>query len=291
MALIGSRPLMDMLPRAAMPTASIAPTNVPIDPSLMAPVRRPGIMDRIGATLDQPGMRAALLRAGAATIDGGIGAGIATGAQFLDQRRAQDIDQQQFAANQAQRQQQIDQTGDYQQGILDNQSFRSEVDLAELEEARRAKMAGERLTQRQQDLTAADNAASRDVTMRGQDIGERNNIRSNSQSDTNSRRSYDASIYGTDAGVFNAGQRAAGIGSKGAKMTVTRKPTPERTEGGFMGIGGRTVPAQPGMSISVDGAAYVPPEAIELLKANPGLAPDFERKYGRGTAMLYLGGQ
>lgn len=49
-----------------------------------------GILSKIGEALKAPGVSAALLRSAGATLDGGLGAGIAAGTSFMDKRRVED---------------------------------------------------------------------------------------------------------------------------------------------------------------------------------------------------------
>lgn len=107
---------------AAMPNAGggggigkpdLGPSPVELDPPVVAPVPAPspapvpttdmatvaaglpggdikkpnGLFDRIGDFLHSDEGRAALLRSGAATLQGGLGAGIEAGANFVDKRR------------------------------------------------------------------------------------------------------------------------------------------------------------------------------------------------------------
>ena len=111
-----------------------------------------GVFARIGDFLGSDEGRAALLRSGAATLQGGLGAGIAAGAGFVDQRHRE-------AAQQAERDRQfgLQSRGvDIKQQQADNQSMnvasqirdraiQQGIDVAKLDEARRKARAGEAL--------------------------------------------------------------------------------------------------------------------------------------------------
>src|SRR5690606_25829984 len=70
--------------------------------------RRGGILGRIGDFLASDEGRAALLRSGAATLSGGLGAGVQAGAEFVDQRRRQTEDTRRFDLAQKLRERGVD---------------------------------------------------------------------------------------------------------------------------------------------------------------------------------------
>ena len=157
-------------------------------PEMFKRLNNPSIGERIGDFMQSDRGRGALLRSGAATMQGGLGAGVAAGAAYYDDQkelenkqmnwvsemglktRAQDIDQQQ-----------VDQTGAYQAGTLDNnatdnairaarnrdmarnEQFDNQFNVVE-EEGRNVRFdRGDRTQQRGQD-----------ITVRGQDVSMRN---------------------------------------------------------------------------------------------------------------------
>jgi hypothetical protein len=98
-----------------------------------------GIFDRIGDFINSDEGRGALLRSGAATMQGGLGAGIAAGAGWMDQRRMEKAKQGQWEAEHAQNkrkvdidQQQANQTGMYQQGQLGNATTKLKMDAVRM---------------------------------------------------------------------------------------------------------------------------------------------------------------
>jgi hypothetical protein len=78
-----------------------------------------GFMDRIGDFLHSDEGRAALLRSGAATLRGGLGAGIEAGAGFVDQRRHEREASAASADERAMREKQIDNAFNLGLGRLD----------------------------------------------------------------------------------------------------------------------------------------------------------------------------
>jgi hypothetical protein len=101
-----------------------------------ANIKKPGLFDRMGDFLHSDEGRAALLRSGAATLQGGLGAGIQAGADFVDRRRAQAAAAAQNAAEMAMRGKQIDNSYNLGLGHLD-------VDATNSAETSRHNRAGE----------------------------------------------------------------------------------------------------------------------------------------------------
>lgn len=152
-----------MEPQAPQPASSIsAIPQLPLDagaPAIMPPVDtapiKPvgnGIFDRIGDFIGSDEGKGALLRSGAATIQGGIGAGIAAGADWTDKRRMQKMQSDQFDQKHALDQQGVaidqqraDSDALYKAGILEQKAVEAGIDVAKLNEAIRKNKSGEQL--------------------------------------------------------------------------------------------------------------------------------------------------
>jgi len=131
-----------MTGQAGAPTA--LPTSAPTLPA------KRGVFDRIGDFMGSDEGKAALLRAGAATMEGGLGKGVMAGADFVDGRRKQRFDQEREAREFGQRdrqldisQQSTDQSGLYQAGQLQNSANQNLIDMMEAQESARRNAARE----------------------------------------------------------------------------------------------------------------------------------------------------
>lgn len=150
----------------AQPTST--PTLEPVETNIQAP--REGILDRIGGFLGSDDGKAALLRSGAATLQGGLGAGILAGANYIDQQKAQRRedarDQREFGLKErgvANTEKAT--TADIDQGYKrigqQDRAIDNDYDLGVL---------GQDTARRGQDLNFKSNQMSNDTTRRGQDL-------------------------------------------------------------------------------------------------------------------------
>lgn len=149
-----------------------------------------GILQKLGDAINEPGMKAALFRSGAATIQGGLGAGLQAGAGYMDQRHATEAAAERQAVNDAFETRKLDQ-GDTQMANALG------INLADLQERRASRVGSQALTQRDQDIRATQGNADR------------------AQRETDSQRDFFIKKYGIDVGENSATAdrqlKAAGI--------------------------------------------------------------------------------
>ncbi len=261
------------------PLANIPPPDNPAAPISLAPDTagltqnidlggqgEGGMMGKIMGVLKQPGMSAALLRSAGATLNGGLGAGIAAGTSFMDQRNRDDAAQrmaaleyglkQRLAAN---TERATTQTGAYQNG---------QIALGK---------SGQLVTMRGQDMTADTTRRGQDVTVRGQDIGASTAIRgqdvsarntdvSAGTSRANNIDSVNASLYATEAGVGNNMRtNNATMFNRPPSTTTTTKTKPKPATSGFFGYGG--TPAVPETTTATTTAQFPRVPARSQLQA------------------------
>lgn len=231
-------PSVNPLAPSAPPEDSM-PRDLPASPSFdLSEPKHGGIFGRIRDFVTSDEGRAALLRSGAATIDGGIGAGISAGANYVDQRHAtmaaRDAALQELALKD--RGLQIDQ----QRADAGDRQVQNNYDLGVAEQGNKA--------------TANDIAAYRakteamlrragiDVDLKKIEQDDKNNQRNNDTSRRGQDLSYDATTRGQDLSYGSAtrGQdnaryiadlnRAGATGDKVATTTVQPAES-----GGFFG--------------------------------------------------------
>jgi len=249
-----------------------------------AAAKKRGLFSGIGDALKDPTTRAALFRSGAATIDGGLGAGAKAAAGYMDDKRDYDEKKRQWELGH-----QLDETrvgieqqraDDSRQGIDDNYNI-NRGQLAETTEHHRG---SRRLEQNR--IISGDRQNVRDNSTRryGIDVGDANDDadRTYRYDDLDFRR-YDSAAERAD----RQAQREAQYGRPGY---VRRKRVfdaiPEGTDkpGWFTG----SYDAQP--KVEEEGDFPLPPQsAIDALKGNPRLQVEFDRKYGPGASAEYLG--
>lgn len=179
-----------------MPSATLPPTGVDVSqlPNDI-PTRGGGIFDRIGDFVNSDQGRGALLRSGAATLQGGLGAGISAGANWMDQQKLAAADaahkQRVFGLQQqgvAIDQQRADTDALYKAGQLEQEAVKSGIDISKLNETIRKNMAGERL-----------DAEEMAIEVWAKKMGFAIDRASIAQREADSQRDYSASTYSTDS--------------------------------------------------------------------------------------------
>lgn len=118
--------------RMSVPLDLGSAMNAPVgmDP---AQVKGPGFFDRIGAELNKPGVRAALLRSGIGTMTGGLGEGMKAADAFLNQRAQSELEQQRIGLQGRGldiQKQGIDQTGAHYERSDTNEAARDAANAA-----------------------------------------------------------------------------------------------------------------------------------------------------------------
>ena len=259
-----------------------------------------GHLQRLGDFFKSDQGRAALLRSGAATLQGGLGAGIAAGAGYVDHEKEQAAHQQQQDIENALATGRLDLDKLSEQQRNDLGWAGVDVNLRQLGEVTRHNRAGEGLQVRDQNVTMrgqdtqkamADDRNATDITTTGM---------TTATSRANNDASVGASIYGSNLDYLGRGTTpGAGIGRGAQTYTETRVETPA-VPATNPWLGTPTL-AQPKTTTitrapvnagpTPTGTATPPPEAIAALKANPNLRGQFEAKYGVGSGSQYLGGR
>jgi hypothetical protein len=212
----------------------------------VAPAAHPkrGVFDRIGDFMGSDQGKAALLRAGAATMQGGLGAGVMAGADYVDGQKKIARDEEHYSREMGQRdrgldiqQQGTDQSGLYQAGQLQNSANAQMLDALELKEAIRKNQMGEVLTQRQQDILRENNIRTTAVTARGQDVSRANALTQAEVSRENNIRSTSVQARGQDLTHYDQSEDRAW--QYGSERTTTQRDA----DGNAIGTSEATIPA------------------------------------------------
>lgn len=249
-------------------------------------IKKPnGIFDRIGDFIGSDEGKAALLRSGAATINGGLGAGIEAGANFMDQRKGL------LAA----REQALAELGLKREGVeIDRQ--RADAQGRYYETQGEIGLAREGNNATANDIAAWKSRAEAALRAKGIEVDwariaqdDTNNVRNNSTSRANNQDNNSTARRGQDATNWRHTTPSASSGgaNSGPNFSYQVPGAPASSKGGFFGMGATPVPAVP--KVNVSGKSPPPsPESIEMLKKDPSLAGQFDAQFGRGTAALYL---
>lgn len=207
------------------PNVAPAPVDVgrvDINPAARVPT---GIFDRIKQFISSDDGRAALLRSGAATLQGGLGAGIEAGVGEIDRRKAAGIASRQYADKLALEkrgqeidQQRVDQDGTYKENQALATMAGVNVDAQRAAETGRTNREKERTDRLELEEAIRKNRNGEQLTTRQIQVMEQNNI-----------RSTNASIYGTDSARTTAlGARAVAAAPQKQAVAISgggKKPT------------------------------------------------------------------
>lgn len=250
-------PVMATAPEAQATVAPNVPAMLSSVPDNMQG-KKPGFFDRVGDYLKQPDVSAALFRSGAATLNGGLGAGLQAAAGYMDQQRGVKAKAAQQAFDNAIETGKLDLAKLTEAQKIDLARMGVNVDIARLGETSRHNRADEGLTANDQRVKIYGIDTNAKTAVRGQDVSVLNNNSSNAQSDVNNQRSTGASIYGTNMGYAGT---VAGIGSKNQGYSETATTTPSAPgSNGFFGLGA-TAPAPKVVSTTRIPLTATPPAA------------------------------
>lgn len=234
---MASTPLVDIPQQdAASAPAQITPDTASLTQNVdLGGQGGGGILGNIGRMLKQPGVSAALLRSAGATLNGGLGAGIQAGASFMDRRRLEDEAIRQNAMDFALKQRlaantERATTGDlgYKQGRLAVDSEGNQIRRYGIDRGAETTIRGQDINERGNIRTNATSARNTDVSAGTSRLNTLDTVR---QSDVNSRRSY----AGT---MLNRGPEQI--------VTTTTKAKPEQNN-----WFSPNVPAVPGTSTTI----------------------------------------
>jgi hypothetical protein len=221
------------LPTMSNPADFGADATQGINDALTANAAKPrGFLDRIGDFLHSDEGRAALLRSGAATLTGGLGAGVAAGADFMDRRRKERAVAASDEADRALRTRALDDTRDYRMGELDLQDMQNH-------ETARHNRAGESNDRYGIDSATyrtelTDRGATRRTQMEQGGANYRTHVTTGEQ-----RYEHETPSGSTLASEAGANYRATLPGKPDYGYSETAETTDDPGSNGFFGIGAR----------------------------------------------------
>lgn len=240
----GAQPTTMPVSQIAVPTPNERPAWSTGDPGIYKSGLA-GVGQKVNDWLHAPGTAAMLLRSGAATMQGGLPAGIEAGAQYEDQQKRNAAAAQQQTTENA-----LKQAGLNIEALRDQQNYdvgktNAGTNAARAIEDSRHNQASEGLDANGQVIQKYGIDTNAATAQRGQDVSVQNNQLDNDTSRQNNASTVGASNYNAGLDYLAATDptvHGAGIGSKNGSTSVSTK-TPASTNGGFLGFGGTKVPA------------------------------------------------
>lgn len=260
------------------------------DAAIAKGLQKRSFFDSIGDKLNEPGVRAALLRSGATTLStGDLGQGIMAGANFMDQRRTEGENTRRWEAGHdidvAKLSNDTARVGIDRQGVDD----RWRLGALGLVETKRHNQSEEKNQVRGQQVQERGDTMHYQAAIHGDDTSRANNMESNSTA----QRGQD--IDSMDRASQNRSQESiAGMPARAQPPRQTQRLTfpgqPEKNN-----WFSADEPAVPKRQIETQTDAFPSPvpSAVSRLKANP--TPQerqfFEQMFGPGSSAPFLGGQ
>lgn len=250
----------------------------------------PGIFGAIGDFLSSDEGRAALLRSGAATMQGGLGAGITAGANFVDTRHREGEDARRFDEQQALRDRGV--------GVDEfNAATRADLGQSNLMALLMRDRETGRHNRNQEGNQRFSIATGERNNMRTNQTSRANNTDTNATSERNNVRSNTTTARGQDldyqANTDNEAGRMTRHTTPSADTTLVQDRTDRRDAAG---IGSRyrrqvtRVQQGSGGPERVTSDFPLPPaEAVAYLRANPASRQQFDDMYGPGAAAQVIG--
>lgn len=267
------------------PPIEIAAPEMPTQIEAAAPrMQGRGIFDRVGDYLRQPGVAAALFRSGAATMNGGLGAGLEAAAGYMDKRKGDEAKAAQQLFENAVTSGRLSLEALTQQQKNDLAKAGIRLDYDRLDETTRHNKTGEKIDLRGQDMQKYGIDTNAAVTTRGQDVSVANNNTDNTTAQRGQDLSYGANIYGTNAQIATAG-----IGSKAAQGYTETETVNPGSAGGWFSSASPASKTTTRVPIAPMAAPLTAPPAAPILA--PSTAPLAPPKPGQVVGgKTFLGG-